>query len=620
MTLGARVRAFLVPVLVEGGLVAQAPPVPLRAIFHRFWPYAKPYRRWLGASFIFIALDPILEIATIWIFKEVVDQVLVPQDFGPLPVLILAYLALTVLAGIVGFFDRYLSELVGQRFLLDLRTSFFRHIQALSLDFFERRKLGDILSRLTGDIASIESFVLSGLVDAMSFITRIAFFAVALFLLQWELALVSLIIIVPFSYGLARHFTVRIKAASRERRRRSGSISAAGEESLAHVQLVQAYNRQTTEVERFHRENQGVFAATMAATRLSAAYSPLVNMIEVTGALAVITLGTWELTQGRLSLGGLLAFLALMNQMYSPIRGLTRLVNSFYSASASAERIIEFMDETPSITELEHPRVLDHAYGVVEFEDVTFTYPETTQPAVAGLDLRVAPGETLALVGRSGAGKSTVAKLLLRFYDPTSGRITLDGADLRGLSLNSLRGNFAVLLQETLVFDGTIRDNILYGRLDASQAQIEEAARAAYAHEFIEALPEGYDTLVGQKGRRLSGGQRQRVAIARAIIRDAPVLILDEPTTGLDGDSGQRTLEAMRRLMSGRATIVISHNFLTVRDATEIVVLEGGRAVERGTHAALLERDGTYAHLHRLQGLEHRPPEQPGTLEELVQR
>src|SRR3954452_9932738 len=412
-----RIRRLLVAPTGDG-VVAAAPTVPIRDIFRRFWPYARPYRRWLALALVLIALVPALETATIWMFKLVVDDVLVPRDFGPLLPITLAYLALTLLDGIVSFFDDYLSAWVVGRFLLDLRTRFFEHLQGLSLDFFDRRRLGDVLSRITGDLASIENFVLSGVADAISYVLRIAFFVGALFYLQWDLALVSLLV-APLFFAAARRFTRLIKHASREKRRRSGSITAVAEESLSNAALVQAYNRQGTEVERFTRENLGSFHASMASTRIRALFSPLIDLIELLGAMIVIGMGTWELTQGSLTLGGLLVFLTFLSQLYSPIRGLSRLANTIYSASAGAERIVEFLDEEPSVKDGYY--VLGRATGAVEFDSVSFSYGD--EPALSDVSFAVEPGETVALVGASGAGKSTVAKLLLRFYDPGSGAI-----------------------------------------------------------------------------------------------------------------------------------------------------------------------------------------------------
>jgi ATP-binding cassette, subfamily B, bacterial len=597
-SLRARVRGLLFE--PEGQeIVRPAPPVPPREIFRFFWPYARPYRGYVVIGVILSVVGPAVEGVRLYMIKLIVDGVLVPQDLGPLVWIAPTLIGLTLVNGVLTFSDSYLTTWVGERFLLSLRTNLFRHLQGLSLDFFERRQLGDMLSRLTSDTNAIESLVLSGVSDALSSIVRIVFFSAALFYIDWKLALVTLVIGPGFAI-LVRRLSTLIKRASREKSRRSGSMTAVAEESLANVPLVQAYSQEEAEIERFHRQGLGAFTATMVATRLKSLLTPLIDLVQAVSTLGVIVLGTVELADGRITLGSLLLLVAYLNQLYTPMRGLAKLYNVFYSASAGSERVIEFFRARPTIVDRPAARQLQRARGLIEFDGVSFHYPGTSQTVLSEISLRIEPGQTLALVGHSGAGKTTLAKLLLRFYDASEGAIRLDGHDLRDLQLASLRRNIAVLLQETLILDTTIRENILYGRPGATEEELIRAARAADAHEFVSAMQNGYDTPVAHKGRRLSGGQRQRIAIARAMLRNAPILILDEPTTGLDAESGHRILEPLHRLMSDRTTIVISHNLMTVHEADWIVLMDNGRIGEQGTHTDLVARDGTYARLCRL--------------------
>ena len=591
---------FSVPAAIGGG-VAPAPPVPIAQIFRRFWPDAKPYRKLMAIAVVLSIASPAVQAAVIWLFKLVVDNVLVPRQLAPLLPLAAAYVGLTMIRGAISFEREYISNLASEQFVLDLRTRLFGHIQRLSLDFFEARKLGDIISRLTSDVNAIDDFMVSGVSNTIGYLARIFLFVSALLLLDYRLALVSLVA-TPVFWFVSRQFSRRIQVASRESRRTSGMMSAVATESLVNAPLVQAYNQQANEVARFRREGVRSFHARMAAGAIRALFAPIVDLVDILAVLLVLAVGTYELSQNRLSLGGLLVFMGYLSQLYGPIRGLTGISNTVYQASAGAERIIEFLDQQPRVVESSQPLRLARANGLVRFENVSFRYPTRKASSLSGVSFELEPGQVLALVGHSGAGKSTVIKLLLRFYDPDNGRIMLDGHDLRDLSLDSLRANVAVILQESLVFDGSIGENIAYGSPRASAVDVVNAARAAAAHTFISELPMGYDTLLGEKGRRLSGGQLQRIAIARAVLRDAPLLVMDEPTTGLDPDSRREVMEPMHGLMSNRTVIAISHDLETVRRADVILVLEAGEVVERGIHEELLRKGGHYARLYAAEG------------------
>ena len=554
----------------------------------RFWPDARPFRRWLPLALALIAAGVAVETAEIYLFKLVVDDVLVPGDLGPLLWIGAACVGLLLLGGAVALADDLLNTWLGERFLLTMRTRVFGHLLTLSPDSLDKRRLGDVLTRLGGDVASIEAFVLSGVATAFAALLQIAFFVGALFYLQWDLALVSLIV-APLFFLAARRFSGLIKRASREQRRRSGSLGAVAQDTLGNVALVQASTREAAELDRYRREGEGVIAAELSSVRIRGVFSPLVDLIELAGILLVVSFGTRAIAGGGLTLGGMLVFIAYLSRLYGPVRDLSSLSNTVFKALAGAERVIELLDERPRVTD--GRRRLEHVRGAVELEDVWFRYDEAY--ALEGVTLRVAPGERVALVGPSGAGKSTIARMLLRFGDPETGAVRLDGHDLRELELASLRRSVAVLLQETLVLHGTVRENIAYARPGASDAEIEAAARAAGAHEFVTALPGGYDADLGERGRRLSGGQRQRIAIARALLADAPVLVLDEPSTGLDPELAA----SLHDLMRDRTTLVISHDLQLTRDADLILVLDEGRVVERGRHDELVARGGTYARM-----------------------
>jgi ATP-binding cassette subfamily B protein len=596
----SRIRDLLVPRADGPEVVAAAREMPVREVFSRFWPDARPYRRWIPVVLALVVLGAIIGTLEIWMFKLVVDEVLVPGDLQPLIWIALAYVGLTLAGGLIGFGDDYLGTWLAERFLLSMRMRVFSHLQRLSLDALDSRRLGDVLSRLTGDIQAIESFMLSGLIDGIAATLRILFFAGALFVLQWDLALVALLI-GPLFFVAARRFSRLVKHASREQRRRSGSLSAVAQESLANAALVQASNRQRAEQDRFRRENEGMIGAELASARIRGLFTPAIDFIELAGVMLVFVLGTLAVADGRLTLGGLLVFVAYLTQLYDPARELGSLSNRLFRALAGAERVTELLDERPRVTDSPDAVKLGRARGAVAVDAVSFAYPGAGRRALDDVSLSVAPGETLALVGASGAGKSTLAKLLLRFYDPDSGAIRLDGRDLREVELRSVRRNIAILLQEQLVLHGTVRENIAFGAEKATEEEIVAAARAAGAHEFVEELPDGYDSILGERGRRLSGGQRQRIAIARALVSDAPVLLLDEPSTGLDAHTKRELVGPLMRLSNDRTTIVISHDLLTTRDADHVVVLDGGRVAERGRHDELLAIGGIYAHLWAIQ-------------------
>lgn len=557
---------------------SRTPRLGVREVFWRFWPYTRGFRGWLASGIALGLVLPAIQAASIWMFKVLVDQVLVPRDLGAFWWVGGIYLAITVAAGVGRFANSYLSRWLAQHFALNLRVDLFSHLHALSLDVLDRHRVGDLLYRLTSDVAAVRRLVVSAVTRTLGNGVRVVLFAGLLFWLSWPLALVALAVTPMFALA-ARSFATRLKTAARTARFHSGAMSAVAEESLGNAPLVHAYQRQDSEVDRFDAEAQQRMHAKLRAARLSAAFGPLVSSVEVIGVLAVFGIGTMQMASGRLSLGGLLAFVGYLSQLLGPVRSLARLTNTVYSASAGAERISEVLTATSSVPEPPDAAALPPVSGGVEFDQVGFTYPGAGAPALQEVTLSVQPGDVLALTGPSGSGKTTIARLLLRMYDPTTGVVRVDGHDIVGVSLDSLRANIAVVLQQTHLFHGTVGDNIAFGRPGASVEEVRRAAQAAHAESFIKDLSDGYDTALGERGRSLSGGQRQRIAIARAVVRDAPVLVLDEPTSGLDDVTRDRVLVSLRRLMAGRTTILITHDPHVAALADTEVRIEHGRVV-----------------------------------------
>ncbi len=564
----------------------------------RFWPDVRPYRWHLLLALLCAAIVPALDALAISLYGRLIDDVLEPRNLDPLPPIAAAYIGLTLAAGVLGAGRSYLSAWVSEHTLFTLRFRLFRHVQLLPSLQIDQHRVGDLITRLSEDVEDVADEVSEGLADAVADTLKVVFYTIALVLIDARLAIVAFVVAPP-CWLLARGVGRKLKVIAREQRARDSAIASFIEENLANAFLVHSNNRQAASAREFADETAAVRQVQLHLTRLQAVYAPLIELIEVAGVLVVVAVGAHDLVAGRITLGNLLVFLAFLGSLYTPLRGLTHAWHDASTALASAERIIEVLDQQPDIAEPDHPQVQEHVSGDISLEQVSYRYPGQDQDALQNVSLSIPAGAAVALVGASGAGKSTVARLLLRLVDPREGRITLDGQDLRQLRLHDIREAVTLLPQEPLFFSSSVGDAIAYGRPGAAQEEVAEAAHVAGAAEFIARLADGYASQIGTRGRNLSGGQRQRLAIARAILRDAPVLILDEPTTGLDAAQSAEVLAGVRELMRGRTTVIISHDLDLVRGADAIAVLDHGQLVEYGTHDALLAQEGEYARIFR---------------------
>lgn len=567
-------------------------------IYLRLLGFVRPYVKRLVGAVACMGIYSALSGALAWLVKPVVDRIFVEQDPTMLGLLPLAVLLVSVGKGLADYGQAYLMAWVGQRVIADIREKVYSHLQDLSLAFFHRNPTGQLISRITNDVNLLHGTITDAVTGFLKDVLTICALVGVVFYNDWLLATVSLLIFPAAVVPLAK-MGKRIRGFSRRSQVQMGSLTTILHEVLSGQPIVKAFCQESREKERFSRENKALFRTLMKRYRIRALSSPLMETLGGVGAAAAIYVGGYRVLHGEMSTGAFFSFLAALGMLYEPIKRLNKLNLLVQEGMAAAERIFQVLDEEPDIKEIPGARPLAPLGREVELRDVSFGYGK--ELVLSEVNLRISKGEVVALVGESGGGKTTLAQLIPRFFDPTKGAVMVDGKDVREVTLASLRGQIALVTQHTVLFNDTVFNNIAYGRPGASMEEIRAAAVAANAHGFIETLPEGYQTVIGEAGIKLSGGERQRLCIARALLKDAPILILDEATSSLDSESEEEVQKALEVLMRGRTVLVIAHRLSTVRNAHRIVVVKGGRIVEEGDHKTLLELGGEYARLYRIQ-------------------
>ena len=568
-------------------------------LYLRILSYIKPYLPRLIAAAICTVLAAAGNLYVPWIIKDVIDKVLADKNADMLNIIAAGIIIIFFIRGVCFYGQNYLMSYVGERVIIDIRSAVYEKLQRLSVSFYDKNKTGTIMSYVTNDVSALQAAMVQNTIDMITEGSVLIGSITAMVYLDWKLTLFTFCTF-PFVLWLMDFFGKRIRKSGRRIQECTADITSILQETVSSARVIKSFVREDYEIERFCNQNFANFRANMKNAQLMALLTPVIEFVAALGVTAIIWYGGHGVIDGDLTAGSLVAFLVYAVNISNPVKRLTRVIGSIQRALAAAQRVFDILDMKEEIAEVSGAKVLPQIEGAVEFKNVSFAYSKGEQ-VLQDVSFKAEPGEVVAIVGPSGAGKSTIANLLPRFYDTTAGSITIDGHNIAEVTLNSLREQVGIVPQETVLFNGTLYDNILYGRLEATREEVEAAAKAANAHNFIMEFPNGYETMLGDRGLNLSGGQRQRIAIARAILKNPRVLILDEATSALDTESERIVQEALDRLMVGRTSFVIAHRLSTIKNANKILVLQRGRIVEVGTHDELMANHKLYSHLYNIQ-------------------
>ena len=566
--------------------------------FKRFFPFIKPYFPRMLAAALMVMVVAAINLALLRLGGSLWDVITVQHDAARMTQMILLFLGLVLLQGFCSMGHSYLTSWVSQRVMADFRTHLFAHLQTLSVNFFSKRRTGELMSRLMNDVTVIQNVVTDTPIDAAKQLVTFIGGAGFLFAMNWQLCLLILVLL-PLLVVVAKLFGRRLRALSTSIQDQTASVSTLVEEVIAGIRVVKSFVQGKREEQRFVAQVQTAMQLALRRATIMAWFVPTITFVTFAAAAAVLWYGGQQVIDGSVSPGDLFAFVLFAGILIGPFGSAARVFAQIKEAQGAMQRVFEILDTRAEIANAPGAVELPLVQGHVRAEGISFSY-DTRQPVLSDVSFEAKPGELIAIVGPTGSGKTTIINLLHRFYDPTAGRLTVDGHDVRDVRLDSLYRQIALVPQETILFGGSIRDNIRYGREDAPEEDIIAASKGAHAHEFIVEFPDGYETIVGEKGINLSGGQRQRVAIARAILKNPRILLLDEATSALDTESERLVQEALERLMVNRTTFVVAHRLSTIQRADRILVLNKGKIVEEGSHAALLEKQGIYHYLYTL--------------------